>query len=240
MLSIAICDDSTIDIANITDCIVKAESTLGTKFLVSSYTDADTFIKEVVKGRKKADVVFLDIYIKNKNGYDIAKEIRRYDSVCKIIFFTSSISFAVQSYSVNAFNYIVKPAKPDMIADILRECLEFYKRESGRHILIKQRGSVFSVLLSSVLFVESRGRQLYVHTTSHGEINYYQKLDELEESIAQNIFLRCHQSYLVNMDYINSVEDNYFILINGQEVPIRKVNMQEIKNVFFAYISREL
>lgn len=237
MLSIAICDDSQIDTENLISCIKEAEKTLNTDFLVSSYIDTDSFTKEIIKHKKKIDIYFIDIFIKNRNGYELAKEIRKHDQMGKLVFFTSSDSFAVQGYSVDALDYIIKPARPQKIADLLRRCMEMTKLESGKYILIKQRNSVFPVQLPAILFVESMGRQLCVHTTSHGMLSYYKKLDELERELDSKCFLRCHQSFLVNMDYVHSVEDNCFKLIGGQEVSIRKIGMQDIKNKFFNYIS---
>lgn len=240
MLNIIICDDSQVDIAHLSECISIAEKELKSKFLVTCYNDADVFTKEVIKQHRKADLIFLDIFIKTKNGYDLAKELRRYDSMSKIVFFTSSPHYAVQSYSVGAFNYILKPAKQEAITSVLKDCLEDLKTRSAKHILVKQRNSVFPVMLSSILYAESKGRQIFLHTTSHGVIDFYQKLDELEKEIKEKNFLRCHQSFFVNMDYIHSVEDNCFKLIGGEEVIIRKVGMQEIKNKFFNYITTEI
>lgn len=237
MLSIAVCDDSQVDINNLINIIHTAEKTFNRSFIISVFTDADSFIKECINAKKLYDLYFLDIYIKNKNGIDLAKSIRLYDLSCKIVFFTSSADYAVESYNVDAFNYIIKPAKQDKIEKLLEECIMLCKSNNGRYILVKQQSSAYPVQLKNISFIESRGRLLYIHTTSHGVLSFYNKLDQMEKEINDSRFLRCHQSFLVNMDYIHFVEENGFKLIGGEEVIIRKIGMQDIKNKFFNYIS---
>ena len=74
-----------------------------------------------------------------------------------------------------------------------------------------------------------------LHRTDGNEYTIYKKLNDIEEEINHRAFLRCHQSYLVNMNKIESVE-NDFTMKSGDVVPIRTRNLNEIKKEYYNYI----
>ena len=70
--------------------------------------------------------------------------------------------------------------------------------------------------------MESDNKVVYIYTTTQGAVKVYSKLDSFEEKLSDSRFLRCHQSYLVNMQYVAGIVDSDFIMIDDQMIPIRK------------------
>lgn len=70
--------------------------------------------------------------------------------------------------------------------------------------------------------MESDNKVVYIYTTTQGAVKVYNKLDVFEQELADKRFLRCHQSYLVNMQYVAGLVDSDFIMINDKMIPIRK------------------
>ena len=73
-----------------------------------------------------------------------------------------------------------------------------------------------------IIYMESDNKVVYIHTTKQGEVKVYGKLDSFEEQIKDVRYLRCHQSYLVNLDYVAGLVDSDFIMLNDDMIPIRK------------------
>lgn len=90
-------------------------------------------------------------------------------------------------------------------------------------------------MYKDITFIESIRRQILIHTTE-GIITSYLKLDEVEMKLKDKRFLRCHKSFLINMNYIKSVEDYLFLLTNNTEVPIKKRTFSSIKKNYYTYI----
>ena len=108
MIKVAFCDDdvSVLDeLKGLLDLYCKKRSQ---EIEYTAFHSSFELLGEIEKGIRY-DILFLDIILPNENGIEIAKEIRRYDSVVKIIFLTSSSEFAVQSYTVGAYFYQIKP-----------------------------------------------------------------------------------------------------------------------------------
>lgn len=91
--------------------LCKARSGNRSRFFYSSLE----LLASIEKGMRY-DILFLDVILPNENGIDIAKEIRQYDSVMKIIFLTTSPEFAVQSYTVSAYFYQLKPIQEEFFS----------------------------------------------------------------------------------------------------------------------------
>ena len=84
------------------------------------------------------------------------------------------------------------------------------------------------------MYVESENTKCILHRTGNREYNLYKKLIQIEAELNDARFLRCHQSYLVNMNYVREAHD-VFILQNGDEILIRKKSKKEIQQKFLEY-----
>ncbi|MDE7052289.1 MAG: LytTR family transcriptional regulator DNA-binding domain-containing protein, partial [Lachnospiraceae bacterium] len=79
-----------------------------------------------------------------------------------------------------------------------------------------------------------------IYTTTQGAVKVYSKLDAFEEELSDSRFLRCHQSYLVNMQYVAGIVDSDFIMIDDQMIPIRKSGRKLIVKKYEDYLKESL
>lgn len=212
-MTIAICDDSAID------CLLS-------KFLISEYFKKHRKTCDIVTYETGAklisdfedgavfDIVFMDIYVGEELGIDIAGRLRNegYDNL--LIFSTITPEYAIASYSVKANGYILKPFSTERIESVLDRVLEHYVKD---YIRIKVRNSYVNIMYSDIIYIESRNNRCILHTA-----------DE------KSRFLRCHRSYIVNMDHITAV-DEQFRLDNGDSALIRSRSRAQIKKTYLAY-----
>lgn len=232
-MKIALCDDSRMDIEIITEFLKIYFSDKMIDCLTEAYESGDELLK-AVKAGALFDAVFLDIYMEPILGIDAAKELRRMKYEGAIIFLTATDKFAVDSYEVRAFGYLLKPHSYDKFCKVMDRFLETYKEDTYR---IKRRGGVISIPLSEIMYIESSNSKCILHRKDSATYNIYKKLDEIEAELNDPRFLRCHQSYIVNMAYIESAE-NQFMLTNGDIVYIRHRDIKSIRQKYLDYIDR--
>ena len=231
-MDIAVCDDNLSDREIIRQQLSIYFSDKFIEYNVDSYENGVNLIYSIDDG-EYYDRIFLDMYMDKLNGIQVAEKLRNMNYKGKIIFLTVTSKYAVESYDVEASGYLVKPHDIDKISMVLDRVLSNY--ENVHTYQIKKRNSVIQVLYSEIEYIESSNSKCILHRTDGNEYTIYKKLNDIEEEINHRAFLRCHQSYLVNMNKIESVE-NDFTMKSGDIVPIRTRNLNEIKKEYYNYI----
>ncbi|HEX7904915.1 MAG TPA: LytTR family DNA-binding domain-containing protein [Chitinophagaceae bacterium] len=171
---------------------------------------------EIVK-KEKPDVVFLDIQMDQMSGIDVMKIISEYSEV---VFCTAYSEFAVQSYELDAVDYLMKPIEFPRFAlavqrvnDVLLSRHTAYQPIPNDYIFIKtgQRGKMLRIDLDDIAFIEGMSNYVAFHLTTKKVVAYL-SLKELEEKLPESQFMRIHKSYIVSLRQVSSLENNELIL----------------------------
>lgn len=234
-MHIAICDDSNFDIDLLKEFLENYFLDNPIEYIIDDFNSGTSLIYEIQDG-KNYDVVFLDIiYMDEALGIDIARKLRNMGFNGNIIFTTGTERFAIDGYDVNATDYLLKPYGYDKLCRAMNKVVGSY----GANVLrIRHRNSIVRINYKDILFIESNNSKCIVHIKDGSTYNMYKKLDEIENDLNDIRFLRCHQSYLVNMDYIKKA-DKQFELVNGDIVNIRQRMLKKIKDQYYEYIERK-
>lgn len=232
MLKISICDDDLTDCKNIKKYISEYFNNIFIDCSIDLFSNGTSFLSTYKKG--DYNIIFLDVYLDDMLGVDIAKEIRKIDSDVAIIFSTCSIYHCLDGFEVNATHYLVKPINYNKVESALDRCNHLLN-ESKNYIVVLSNKSEFKVFEKDIIFIEVHNTMSSIHTVK-GTIYTYMSLKKLENIIKSNSFLRCHKSYLVNMNYIKDIKSNSFILVNDIIVPIKQNGGKVIKNIYLDYI----
>lgn len=179
------------------------------------------------------DILLLDILMPGQDGIETAAEIRKFDSNVKIVFLTSSPEYAVQSYAVNAFYYLLKPLQTESFFPLLDSIFETYEREQSSSLLLRCRDRILRVYINQIEFCEVIHRTLFIHLVSGEVLESVGSLNKLEKQLAgYGCFLRFHRSYLVNLDYVHSISHRAVVMSSQTEIPVPRGKYEEIKNAF--------
>lgn len=197
-------------------------------------------LAEIEKGTH-FDILFLDVIMPGQNGIDVAREIRQNDQTVKIIFLTSSSEFAVESYTVDAFFYCVKPIKAEVFYRLMDSAISECEREKQGSLILRCKSGITRIDLEKLVYCEVIGRTLVFHLKNGINLESVGSLDELSSELVQyGNFLRAHRSFLVNMEYIQSISYKAITLDNLERIPIPHGKCSEIKNMYLEYaISRK-
>jgi DNA-binding LytR/AlgR family response regulator len=184
------------------------------------------------------DLIFLDVYMGGINGVDVAEVIRRTDFRVVIIFTTTSEDFTKESYRLNAYKYLVKPFSPADVTDALE--LARLKRDkviSDVYTIIVD-GKAVKIPLDDIYYADVHGYKSLLHVTD-GIIEVNTTIDNLEKLLPPPRFLRCHRSFVVNLDYVKGIDDGDFVMVNGDKAYIRVKDFRKIKTAYESYLYDE-
>jgi len=236
MLLVAVCDDLPKDRLYIKSLICDYCNRMKYEIHISEFENGEALENYYLNQETFFDIIFLDIYMNGKNGILTAKQIRKYDLDCKIIFTTTSTKHALESFEVFPYNYLTKPLSKSTFFPVFEKAIDATQKEKQKSLSIKVGASLQKLFLKDILFIESAARTLSIHTIHAKIYSTVLKLDEIQKQIDDPRFIRCHQSFLVNMDYISSVENYSFKLVNGQAITIVQRNFAGNKKIFYDYL----
>lgn len=235
MINIAICDDSLTDRINLYEQVNNYFSKTGESFVTESYDCGKPFL-EACK-HKQFDLIFLDIILGDVSGITVAEKIRFNNSKVCIIFISSSREFAVEGYNVNALSYLVKPFSDKQLLSILDKFLASFTADDEKNIHIRSEGVNIRIPIDKILYIESRDKKLFFYLTDSTTLDTYAKLDDYNLMMNQfPNFLRCHKSYLINMDQVKEIRDNKFFMKNNSVIPVPKDTIALKKKAYYDYI----
>lgn len=232
-MRIAICDDSMIDRNVIRDFLHTYMTERSVPHAMTEYENGMNLVYDIEEGCYY-DLVFLDIFMDQILGMDIARKLRSVGYTGKIVFLTSTAEFAVDSYEVEASGYLLKPHDYEKLRSLLNRIID---RTNIGQFQVSVRNTIYSIPFAEIVYVESRNNVCILHRSDGSEYTLYKKLSEVEAQLNDNRFLRCHQSYLVNMSYVAKA-DKQFELTTGDVVLIRQRSQKEIRKVYQEFASK--
>lgn len=183
------------------------------------------------------DVLLLDILMPGFNGIETAREIRESNEKIPIIFLTTSQEFAVESYRVHAFDYLMKPVEQDALFETLDRAFTMAESTLEKSILVQTAKAVYALSLSQVEFVEINNRTLSFHLIDGTVKSISGRLSDYEDALLKHPeFLKIHRSYIINMDLMKALNQKSFITLTGNEVPISRNLLPAIQKRYIDHL----
>lgn len=230
-VKIIICDDSAEDITQLSDALY----TYDPSFEITAFTSGEAMLAEIAESGLTSDILFLDIYMSGISGILTAQRLREKRKDLKIIFISSSSEHYSQAYEVFAFNYILKPLDRTRLYAVLDRALVELGREKSHKISFSYKGTAYSVDCTDILYIESRDKQLLFHLNDGSVLKTYWRLDEAITQLPEKFFVRCHQSFIVNMSHVTEMGENYF-RIGHVMIGISRKYLRSAKDQYYAYL----
>ena len=230
MLKLAICDDMR-EFSNHIHHIIEQWENKPEQMTVDIFEDGDSLMK--AHANHPFDIIFLDVIMPLLNGIETAREIRKSDTSVKIIFLTTSSEFAVESYTVKANNYLLKPVEPERLFRCLDECFEDISKES-RYISIRSVSAVHRVDLRNIEYLEAHGKQVVFSLSNGDTITATEPFYSYENKLLyQDGFFKCHRSYIVNIYKIDTYTTKELKMQSGYRIPISRSIQKDFEAAYF-------
>ena len=230
-MKIVICEDNKNDSALLLSFLERYKKDRQLDIEVTLYKSGEALLHDM--GTRDFHLVFMDVGLLGINGVETAKRIREVDMDCAIIFTTTSPEYAVQSYAVRAVHYLLKPVAYEAFTEAMQRC-EKQMEQFSRYIEVIENRLPVRVLLRDILFVEVFRKSCIIQTIKR-DISTYLSIEELEKLIDSDAFLRCHRSYIVNLNRVTEMHKEEFVLEGGKRALISRRMQQTVQNAYYSY-----
>lgn len=235
MIKIAVCDDEASALNEINVLLQRYRAERDQDITYITFHSPLELLLEIEKGMR-FHILFLDVVMPGENGMTVAREIRQYDNAVKIIFLTSSSEYAVESYTVGAYFYQMKPVCAETFFRLMDSAIAECEMEQKCGLILRCKGGVTRIHLEKLEYCEVMGRTLLFHLENGKVLESSGSLDELCGKLEQyDNFLRPHRSYLINMEYIRNISYKAITMEDLAEIPIPHGKCSEIKNQYLEY-----
>lgn len=176
---------------------------------------------------KNLDILIMDIQMKLINGMDTARRIREFDENLEIIFMSSFSEFMQEGYEVKAYRYILKPINEKNFSKNILPCIEEIIRNRNNYLTLNVKNYIDRIRIDSIIYIETARPNILIYTFN----NMYtikMSISKIENILKKYGFFRCHNSYIVNLKLVESMNSS-FIIVEGKEIPISKYRLKELK-----------
>lgn len=180
------------------------------------------------------DIIFMDIKMPVMNGIKASRLLRERDNSVALVFMTNLRQYALFGYEVGASYYLIKPVKYEELAKRLDVIIAKLLKNRDAHITISEKAGMRRILLKDILYIESLGHWCTFHCTDGRLYKKLTALKSLEDDLKDSGFLRCNNSYLVNVAYVDGWNKNE-VLINGESIPISRAKKKAFTDSLTRY-----
>lgn len=244
-INIAICEDKQIILNNLRTSIEKVvkQNSIDGKIVIIT-NNPKSILEYSKKNIKGVNAYFLDINLgSSMNGLELAKQIRNNDPDCYITFITGhpELCMTVFKYHIEAFEYLIKPVTYQALEECIvamskhyNKCLSLNKQNKNSMIKIRSGNCDYNLELQDIIYVESVSQKLVVHTHNRN-IEFFGYLKDIIDDLnkGEEIFYRCHRSYIVNINHIKEVnyKDSYIIMSDDSKCYMARQQKAEMKEI---------
>lgn len=234
-MNIAVCEDEAADAGIICGYIQEHFDKSGFIGDIHTFTGGEELLNAFSPGA--FDVVFMDIYMAGMDGLEAAKKMRERDPGFALVYITGSDDHAREAYSLNACAYVSKPIRQAEIDMAFQQCRAVFLKNARFIEVVSGRHSI-KIPLIKILYIEVYNKDVLFHTAA-GAVKTHMPLKEVKRQCSE-AFLRCHRSYIVNMNQIDRLCEQDILMKNGDIVPMRQRGRQEIRNAYGDFLTDRL
>lgn len=232
-VKIAICDDQKEEREQLKEALYRLEKDEKIEFTILEY-DSPEYLYEDCIASDDIKIVFLDVYMENVLGTDVARKIRALGYRGSIVFCTSSKEHALEGFRVQADGYLVKPYTDKEFREALIRLAQLFHNEVKRVSFVSERIE-YDIPITDVIMIETSNKGCVVHTVKE-DLFTWTKLKEFAENIDADNIYQVGRFSLVNMDAIEQIKDEKIILNKNLTVNMPKREITKIKQDINDYI----
>lgn len=237
MVKIAVCDDDPLFLEQASSALQDWAGSNQLDLQLYTFSDGDALIAS--HSRNHMDLILLDVVMPLMNGMDIAHKLRQTDTHVGLIFLTSSPEYALESYEVRAFWYLLKPVQKEQLfraLDSWRDTLF----ASSNTFTARTTDGYRNLYLQDIESLEAQNKLVVVTLQDHTILNIKEPFHKCEEIFTlQRGFFKCHRSYIVAFKSVEKFSKSEIITRSGCRIPISRDIYSVFKDAYFSYMFPE-
>lgn len=234
MLNIVVCDVDSKFLDTLEEKIetyLSKDSNL--KFQILRFLDVESLLEKDIS---EIDIIFMGIQLQTMTGIDAATILRQRSERFVLIFVSNFVEYAPLGYQVSALRYIIKDQLEHFFAEAMAAALSELELHSNK-INLKFIGCAEKeISTDKIIYIESNLHKVHFRLTNSDHSLYlYDTLNQMQHKLAQDHFIRIHQSYLVNLKHLIEVKNYKATLTQGIELPISQRLFSKVKQQLLVY-----
>ena len=218
MIVVAICDDEEVYVESLAKELERYSREQNKEIKIVKFTKALHFLDQT---KDNYDLIFLDIKMPHVDGIEVAEEIRRRDDKVSIMFLTSYMQRAADGYGVAAEAFIQKPIQYNRLKMELDKWYIKHMQVEEPYIVLQNNDGKYKIFIKSLKYIETSGRNILVHTTQKN-IKIAKSMKSMQKELEPMGFYKCHNSFLVNVRFVDYVNKTEVGLISNEMLPVSK------------------
>lgn len=231
---IAIVEDQKETRSIIRSFIQKYETEHKQIFSIVEYEDGNDIIANY---RGDYDIIFLDIEMQHSNGMEIAEKIRLKDKSVIVIFITNMAQYAIKGYAVNALSFLLKPVPYFAFSQEFKRSIDKLDAREESYIVVSVESGIQKVLTNDIKYIESMKHTLILKT-KQGNISMRGVMREMADRLAKYNFVRCNNSFLVNLNHVKAIQSDY-VIVGNNELKMSRGRKKSFLEALSAYVGEE-
>ena len=230
MYRIAIVEDEKNDAEKLNNSLKQYLEKNNISASIHNYSDGD----EIIEEETNFDIILLDIEMKRMDGIQAAHKIRQKDEHVIIVFITRMINMALEGYSVDAADFLIKPLNPLNFETRMDRIFKKLALNKDRFIEVKNGQHKQYININDIDYIEAANKKVTMNLIDGNKINTTEPLYVLEEKLLKEGFYKPHNSYLVNLNQVKSL-NNTDIKLKTDTIPLSKHRRKDFLNALTAF-----
>ena len=233
-MRIAIVDDLAAERALLKDRLEQQLHRRNVQADILEYESGETFLEAARKA--PFTVAFLDIYMDDINGIEIARNFRKFNKDCILIFTTTSRDHALEGFQVRAMHYLVKPYSEEDLISLFDEILS--RIPAPEKILeLKINGSDLQVPFKTIIHAEHFSHMIRIFTTTGKELVIRQSFGTFTAPLIEDSrFFICNRGTIINMEHAVDFDGTMFLMNNGNKIGVSRELSKSARQHFMDYL----
>ena len=236
-MRIAICDDELTIVNKIRNDVIAFFKQIQMEVELVSFFNGEDIIAAIRDEKLQINLLLLDVDMPNVSGLEVARQLRELDDEIIIIFVSAYEQYVFEALEYRPFRYIRKSRMELELTIALRAAYSLYQKRMKKHIIIKNNEGEYRVEQSKILYCEIVKRKLYIHLEGGKVLSAWKTMKELEQEIANDIFVKIHSGCIVNMKYIKEYSKQDITLDSSEKIVVSRSGMKLLKEKLSQYWS---
>lgn len=235
-MKIAICDDEKMFVEKIRQLLRQTVEKYGDecKFLTC---DRGSKLIEICQ-KERVNAVFLDISMPELDGFKTAEKLLEIHENIILVFVSSKEEMVFSSYEYRPFWFVPK-SQMQMLEVVMNKVIQKYEKDKNKlEVLpIYMENKIIEIDLKNTAYLKTSDHYIRIAERDKNESTSYRcKMNEVEQQLGKEWFVRVHNRYLVNCRCIRTIEKSKCVLLNNEEIPISRSRMSQVKENFQDYL----
>lgn len=239
MVRIAICDDDKTAVSLHENIVKQSLQECGIGYEITTYTQSSNLIYDIVDDSFFYDLILLDIEMPEVSGMEIAEKIKPCLPNIKIIFVTSHTEYAIDAYELSIFRYVPKSGLEKRLPLAIVDAAKLIELEVGQEYTIETNSRMERIPFRDIFYVQRDGKNASI-VSNTGVSKVRKSLQQVYNELDPQEFIFIDRGYIVNIIQIMKINNGMALLKNGEQLPISRSHLQEVKQQISKFWGRHI